>query len=364
MDETGKVIWRWESDAFGTTPAKEDPDGDGVKTTVNLRFPDSIIDQETGLHYNGLRYYDPSMGSTFKVIRLGWRVGVSPRLRMFGGNPLNSIDPLGLNVYIIINRTTYTTNSIIGTINVVSTSSGQTFTGNTLENAAPPNSHLPVPAGTYAAKTRESDNYPVDRIQLDKVPFASAVQIHNGNTSDDVIGCFAAGTSASKNRVSDSINAMDKINDVISSHSSGKITVMLLVERLGNNMTIFMRGLLLFILLASLPTVGFCNSIWDDFLLKPNNKNLTQIRTSIVNDSNHCGSEILPTDIQIPKLLKLIEDGNETAFQAGILVSSCLGVGDLEDFYRSAGIFLVVSHKIFCGLLKGNQHPNEKLDIW
>ena len=39
MDETGKVVWRWESDAFGSTLPNEDADGDGENlTTINLRF--------------------------------------------------------------------------------------------------------------------------------------------------------------------------------------------------------------------------------------------------------------------------------------------------------------------------------------
>ena len=45
MDATGKVVWRWESDAFGATLANEDPRGSGVKTTVNLRLPGQYWDQ-------------------------------------------------------------------------------------------------------------------------------------------------------------------------------------------------------------------------------------------------------------------------------------------------------------------------------
>ena len=62
LDETGKVVWRWESDAFGTTAPNEDPDGDGIKTTVNLRFPGQYYDAESGLHYNYFRDYDPGTG--------------------------------------------------------------------------------------------------------------------------------------------------------------------------------------------------------------------------------------------------------------------------------------------------------------
>jgi RHS repeat-associated protein len=56
------VVWRWESDAFGATPANDDPDGDGTKVTINLRFPGQYFDRESGLHYNWNRYYDPGMG--------------------------------------------------------------------------------------------------------------------------------------------------------------------------------------------------------------------------------------------------------------------------------------------------------------
>ena len=62
MNEAGKVVSRWESDAFGTTPANEDADGDGVKVVVNLRFPGQYFDRETGLHYNYFRDYDPGTG--------------------------------------------------------------------------------------------------------------------------------------------------------------------------------------------------------------------------------------------------------------------------------------------------------------
>jgi RHS repeat-associated protein len=57
-----KIVWRWESDAFGSSPANEDPDNDGNKTTINLRFPGQYYDQESGMHYNWHRVYDPAVG--------------------------------------------------------------------------------------------------------------------------------------------------------------------------------------------------------------------------------------------------------------------------------------------------------------
>lgn len=95
MDDTGKVVWRWESDAFGSTPANEDPDGDGVKVTMNLRFPGQYYDQESGLHYNYHRYYDPAVGRYTQADPIGIRGGLNGYAYV-EGNPLRYTDPDGL----------------------------------------------------------------------------------------------------------------------------------------------------------------------------------------------------------------------------------------------------------------------------
>ena len=43
-DSAGAIVWRWDSDAFGTSAANEDADGDGLTVTVNLRFPGQYFD--------------------------------------------------------------------------------------------------------------------------------------------------------------------------------------------------------------------------------------------------------------------------------------------------------------------------------
>ncbi|MGD9357221.1 MAG: hypothetical protein PVH71_11065, partial [Chromatiales bacterium] len=58
-DDSGKTVWRWISNVFGSTLPNEDPDGDGVETILNHRFPGQYYDVESGLHYNYFRYYDP-----------------------------------------------------------------------------------------------------------------------------------------------------------------------------------------------------------------------------------------------------------------------------------------------------------------
>lgn len=94
-DSTGKVVWTWTSDAFGNTAPNEDPDGDGIKTTINLRFPGQYFDAESGLHYNWHRYYDPQVGRYTQPDPIGLRGGINPYAYV-EGNPLNHTDFTGL----------------------------------------------------------------------------------------------------------------------------------------------------------------------------------------------------------------------------------------------------------------------------
>jgi RHS repeat-associated protein len=76
-DSAGRVVWSWESDAFGSTAALDDPDGDGTKTSINLRFPGQYLDAESGLHYNWHRYYDPLNGRYTQSDPIGLEGGAS-----------------------------------------------------------------------------------------------------------------------------------------------------------------------------------------------------------------------------------------------------------------------------------------------
>ena len=55
-DGNNTTVWQWQGEAFGNTPANEDPDGDGRLVTFNPRFPGQYFDRETGLAYNHFRY--------------------------------------------------------------------------------------------------------------------------------------------------------------------------------------------------------------------------------------------------------------------------------------------------------------------
>lgn len=71
------VIWRWQSDPFGSTPPDEDPDGDANLLTYNLRFAGQYWDVETGLHYNYYRTYDPSTGRYLESDPIGLVAGLN-----------------------------------------------------------------------------------------------------------------------------------------------------------------------------------------------------------------------------------------------------------------------------------------------
>lgn len=94
-DSAGKVVWTWTSDAFGSSAPNEDPDGDGVKTTINLRFPGQFFDAESGLHYNWHRYYDPQVGRYTQPDPIGVDGGTN-QYAYVDGNPLGGVDPQGL----------------------------------------------------------------------------------------------------------------------------------------------------------------------------------------------------------------------------------------------------------------------------
>jgi RHS repeat-associated protein len=94
-DASKKVVWRWDADPFGNTAANDDPDNDGIKVTMNLRFAGQYFDQESGLHYNYHRYYDPLTGRYVTSDPIGLDGGLNT-FGYVGGNPTRFHDYYGL----------------------------------------------------------------------------------------------------------------------------------------------------------------------------------------------------------------------------------------------------------------------------
>ena len=90
MAENGGVVWKAQYQVFG----KAEVDSSS-SVTNNLRFPGQYHDEETGMHYNWNRYYDPENGRYTQVDLIGFRGGL--HLYIYANiKPIKLIDNLGL----------------------------------------------------------------------------------------------------------------------------------------------------------------------------------------------------------------------------------------------------------------------------
>jgi RHS repeat-associated protein len=85
------IVWNAKYSSFG----QADIDGSSIVDN-NLRFPGQYYDQETGLHYNWHRYYDPNIGRYLTSDPIGLRGGINLFIYAFN-NPINLIDLFGLD---------------------------------------------------------------------------------------------------------------------------------------------------------------------------------------------------------------------------------------------------------------------------
>ncbi len=107
-NQQGQVAWQWLISGFGEVRPTTGDSGYGQTVSgpsyaqavkFDLRYPGQVFDEETGLSYNLHRYYDAATGRYMQADPIGLEGGWN-RFGYVGGNPLNFIDPKGLEAQI------------------------------------------------------------------------------------------------------------------------------------------------------------------------------------------------------------------------------------------------------------------------
>ena len=94
-DDSGDFVWRAYYSGYGE--AELDSTIAGPLSGFNVRFPGQYYDDETGLHYNKHRYYDPGTGRYISSDPLGQLGGLN-QYQYALNSPANLVDPDGLFV--------------------------------------------------------------------------------------------------------------------------------------------------------------------------------------------------------------------------------------------------------------------------
>jgi len=98
-DGTGTVIWQW---AYAGNPFGEQQPTSSTGYVLNLRYPGQYFDVETGLMYNGARYFEPVTGRFPQSDPKGLAGGIGTYV--YGlNNPLSYTDPTGMDAILMVN---------------------------------------------------------------------------------------------------------------------------------------------------------------------------------------------------------------------------------------------------------------------
>nr|WP_255609678.1 RHS repeat-associated core domain-containing protein [Methylosinus sp. Sm6] len=91
VNAANQRVWLWDHDPFGNGAPVA-----AAGFSHDLRFPGQIYDSETRLHNNGFRDYSPTLGRYVESDPIGLEGGINT-YAYAGNDPVNAIDPLGLD---------------------------------------------------------------------------------------------------------------------------------------------------------------------------------------------------------------------------------------------------------------------------
>ncbi|WP_279608079.1 RHS repeat domain-containing protein [Burkholderia pyrrocinia] len=94
VDDAGKVVWLGRYRAWGGEKRVWRETAERNEATNPIRFPGQYHDEETGLHHNRHRYYDPSSGRFISKDPIGLAGGLNAF--QYAPNPVEWVDPFGL----------------------------------------------------------------------------------------------------------------------------------------------------------------------------------------------------------------------------------------------------------------------------
>lgn len=121
--------------------------------------------------------------------------------------------------------------------------------------------------------------------------------------------------------------------------------------------------ILLFAVFGGCSVNAYSGTHWDEFLKQPDKGSLVELEGEISASAERCSwgdpknRDVVSIEAE-QQLFRLIAKGNEFAFQAGLLVLRCLDGGELEDFYRSVGLFFEAKPSVFLKIAEEKKVPD------
>ena len=95
-NELGECIWEVELNTWGKVQQLKAQNNDQVFDQTNIRFQGQYYDEETGLHYNRYRYYEPHSGRYISKDPIGLEGGLNNLA--YVSDPNQWVDPMGLQL--------------------------------------------------------------------------------------------------------------------------------------------------------------------------------------------------------------------------------------------------------------------------